>query len=104
MAAAWVNKLVTAKDNNVDLDRIGSEHEWDSPCGLGVRQASQTLAAGWLIRVHTAQAHSSSSFLATFSLALSLYAQPIRLFLTGSLLDESINTTRMMIEVGLLDT
>lgn len=68
-----------------------------------MRQASQALAAGWLMRVHTPQAHSSSSFLATFSLALSLQAQPIRLFLTGSLLDESINTTGNMKEM-LLDS
>lgn len=106
VAAAWVaaqNKLVSVHDSKVDLDRTGSEHQWHSPCGRGVRQASHTLAAGWLMSVHTAQAHSSSSFLATFSLARSLQAQPIRLFLTGSLLGESGNTTRMMIKVRRLD-
>lgn len=107
VAAARVvaqNKLVTVQDNKVDVNRIGSEHQWDSPCARGVRQASQTLAAGWLIRVHTAHAHSASSSLATFSLALSLQAQPIRLFLTGSLLEESINAPRVRIKVRLLDT
>ena len=61
---------------------------FDSPSGLGVRQASQALAAGWLMSVQSWQAQSSSSFLATLSPALWLYAHSIRLFLTGSLLDK----------------
>lgn len=58
------------------------------PSGLEVKQASQISAEGLFIRVHCIHVHSSSDFRATCSLEHDPlpYAQPIRLFLAGSLL------------------
>ena len=59
-----------------------------SPWGRGARQASHDPAEGRLTSVQRGHAHSSSSLVATSSLAPSLVTQPIRLFLTGSLLED----------------
>lgn len=58
------------------------------PSGLEVKQASQISAEGLFIRVQHIHVHSSSDFRATCSLEHDPlpYAQPIRLFLAGSLL------------------
>lgn len=58
------------------------------PSGLEVKQASQISAEGLFIRVQRIHVHSSSHFWAMCSLEHDPlpYAQPIRLFLVGSLL------------------
>jgi len=58
------------------------------PSGLEVKQASQISAEGLFIRVQRIHVHSSSDLRATCSLEHDPlpHAQPIRLFLVGSLL------------------
>lgn len=78
------------------LSLVSKDRTFHLPLGLGVRQASHAVAAGWLMSVQSWQAQSSSSFLATLSLVL-LQAQPIRLFRTGSLLNKQSRATVMII-------